>query len=257
MYVNVLAAVVHAASETAGAAGSHAAGGTGAGVLNMVLSAGVVVQAIMAGLVAMSVLCWGIVILKARLFQKARKESEKFSKLFLDQTSYDTLLDDSRAFGRSYLAHIFRVGYAEMKRVKETLGGGDGLPRFREEPEIVLENVNRAIQGAAVANRRRMKRFLPILATTGSTAPFVGLFGTVWGIMTSFQDIGARGSANLAVVAPGISEALIATAMGLAAAIPAVAAYNYFSNRIQLIDDEMVQFSIEFLNSLKRDLIRP
>lgn len=107
-----------------------------------------------------------------------------------------------------------------------------------------------------MAERQRFERFLPLLATTGSTAPFIGLFGTVWGIMVSFQDIGMKGAANLAVVAPGISEALVATAMGLAAAIPAVVAYNQFANRIRRVESEMNHFSAEFLNLLKRDLMR-
>lgn len=107
-----------------------------------------------------------------------------------------------------------------------------------------------------MAERQRLERFLPLLATTGSTAPFIGLFGTVWGIMTSFQEIGLKGAANLAVVAPGISEALVATAMGLAAAIPAVVAYNHFSNRIRMLENEMSHFSADFLNMLKRDLMR-
>ena len=119
-----------------------------------------------------------------------------------------------------------------------------------------MENVDRAIQGGIMAERQRFERFLPLLATTGSTAPFIGLFGTVWGIMVSFQDIGLKGAANLAVVAPGISEALVATAMGLAAAIPAVVAYNQFANRIRMIESEMNHFSAEFLNLLKRDLMR-
>jgi biopolymer transport protein TolQ len=97
---------------------------------------------------------------------------------------------------------------------------------------------------------------LTFLATTGNTAPFIGLFGTVWGIMNSFHSIGLRGGANLAVVAPGISEALIATAAGLAAAIPAVMAYNYFSNQVRVLESEMSNFSSDFLNIIERDLFK-
>ena len=96
----------------------------------------------------------------------------------------------------------------------------------------------------------------PFLATTGNTAPFIGLFGTVWGIMNSFHGIGLRGSASLAVVAPGISEALVATAAGLAAAIPAVIAFNYFMNKIRIVETEMQSFSADFLNIIERDIIR-
>ena len=106
------------------------------------------------------------------------------------------------------------------------------------------------------AERHRLESFLPLLATTGSTAPFIGLFGTVWGIMTSFHEIGLKGAANLAVVAPGISEALIATAIGLVAAIPAVVGYNHFSTKIRGIENEMSHFSADYLNMLKSDLMR-
>ena len=114
----------------------------------------------------------------------------------------------------SHLAQIFRVGYAELNRMGKSLETRN-LLELSANPEVLLENVERAIQGGMTSERQRFERFLPLLATTGSTAPFIGLFGTVWGIMTSFQEIGIKGAANLAVVAPGISEALIATAIGL------------------------------------------
>ncbi len=155
---------------------------------------------------------------------------------------------------QSHLAAVFRAGYAELKRVSGLLESR-GLQAFKDYPEILLENVDRAIQGGVISKRKRLQRFLPFLATTGSTAPFIGLFGTVWGIMTSFQEIGIKGSANLAVVAPGISEALVATAMGLAAAIPAVVANNHFANKIQTIEDDMLHFSSDFLNALRTDLM--
>jgi biopolymer transport protein TolQ len=101
-----------------------------------------------------------------------------------------------------------------------------------------------------------MTQYVPFLATTGNTAPFIGLFGTVWGIMNSFVGIGRMGSANLAVVAPGISEALVATAAGLAAAIPAVIAFNYFMSKIRVVESELVSFSADFLNIIERDILR-
>jgi biopolymer transport protein TolQ len=101
-----------------------------------------------------------------------------------------------------------------------------------------------------------MTQMVPFLATTGNTAPFIGLFGTVWGIMNSFVGIGKMGSANLAVVAPGISEALVATAAGLAAAIPAVIAFNYFMSKIRVVESELQSFSADFLNIVERDILR-
>ena len=115
-----------------------------------------------------------------------------------------------------------------------------------------LDAINRAMRRAAGSEIERMERYLPFLATTASSAPFIGLFGTVWGIMTSFQSIGAQGSANLAVVAPGISEALVATAAGLGAAIPAVMGYNFYVNRVKYWASEMDGFSLDLLNALAR-----
>ncbi len=115
-----------------------------------------------------------------------------------------------------------------------------------------MGTIKRALDQASIAEQARLEKTLGFLATTGSTAPFIGLFGTVWGIMNSFREIGLRGSANLATVAPGISEALIATAFGLVAAIPAVIAYNYFLGKIRMINAEMDNFSSEFLNIRER-----
>jgi len=121
---------------------------------------------------------------------------------------------------------------------------------------VHFENIPRALRAAMNSQVTRLGYALTFLATTGNTAPFIGLFGTVWGIMNSFHNIGIRGGASLAVVAPGISEALIATAAGLAAAIPSVIAYNYFSNQVRVLESEMNNFSSDFLNIIERDLLK-
>jgi biopolymer transport protein TolQ len=118
------------------------------------------------------------------------------------------------------------------------------------------DNVQRALRRAIATEMTRMTQMIPFLATTGNTAPFIGLFGTVWGIMNSFVGIGQMGSANLAVVAPGISEALVATAAGLAAAIPAVIAFNFFMSKIRVVESELQSFSADFLNIIERDILR-
>ena len=118
------------------------------------------------------------------------------------------------------------------------------------------DNVQRALRRAITTEMTRMTQMVPFLATTGNTAPFIGLFGTVWGIMNSFASIGQKGSANLAVVAPGISEALVATAAGLAAAIPAVIAFNFFMSKIRVVESELQSFSADFLNIIERDILR-
>lgn len=240
--------MAHTTAEVAG--GLPASEGTG--ILDMVLHAGPMVRAIMAGLLVLSLVCWAIIASKSLQLRRAKRESETFVDLFIKCDDLGTLFKEAEGFEESHLAHIFRVGYGELNRVTELLTG-KGVKNFVNHADLLLENVDRSIQGGVISKRKRLQRLLPFLATTGSTAPFIGLFGTVWGIMTSFQDIGMKGSANLAVVAPGISEALVATAMGLAAAIPAVVAYNHFSNRIEQVEDEMLQFVSDFLNTLKTD----
>ncbi len=242
----------HAASEMTAAPAPYQRTG---GILEMVGHAGPMVKFVLFALLALSVSCWFVILLKVRLFRRAQKESKEFIELFRQRKNYVGVYRDSEYLEDSHLAQIFRTGYAELNRLSKSLET-KSLQELKVNPEILLENVDRAIQGGIMAERQRFERFLPLLATTGSTAPFIGLFGTVWGIMVSFQDIGLKGSANLAVVAPGISEALVATAMGLAAAIPAVVGYNQFSNRIRMIESEMNHFSAEFLNLLKRDLMR-
>ena len=130
-------------------------------------------------------------------------------------------------------------------------------PTFAFSPRFAgTDNVKRALRRAINTEMTRMTQMVPFLATTGNTTPFIGLFGTVWGIMTSFHSIGQKGSASLAVVAPGISEALVTTAAGLVAAIPAVIAFNYFMSKIRIVETEMQSFSADFLNIIERDIMR-
>jgi len=228
---------------------------SGDSVMDMIFNAGPMVKLVLLILMALSVACWCVIVLKYRTIRRARLESAEFISLFRQRKNYSALYRDSEKLVDSHLAEIFRVGYAELSRVGKSLETRN-LLELSANPEVLLENVERAIQGGMTSERQRLERFLPLLATTGSTAPFIGLFGTVWGIMTSFQEIGLRGAANLAVVAPGISEALVATAIGLGAAIPAVVAYNHFSTKIRGIENEMSHFSADYLNMLKRDLMR-
>lgn len=129
-------------------------------------------------------------------------------------------------------------------------------PSGQEVQTVWLDNMERALRSAINGEVQRLEKSLSLLATTGNSAPFIGLFGTVWGIMIAFQGIGLKGSATLAVVAPGISEALIATAAGLAAAIPAVVAYNHFTNKVRNLETEMTNFANDFLNIVRRDFFR-
>ena len=144
----------------------------------------------------------------------------------------------------SPVAAVFSSGYHEFMKAKDSRASDD-----------VLENIERALRRSSTNELTLLEKRVPFLATTGSSAPFIGLFGTVWGIMNSFLNIGAKGATNLAVVAPGISEALIATAVGLFAAIPAVIGYNYCASKIRLLHREMENFSSDFLNSVKRQAV--
>ncbi len=251
MIMESLLTTVYAAAEAMPAATPRA----GVGVLGMMAHAGLMVKFVLIVLIVLSVSCWCVIFIKIRVTRKARKESESFISFFRQRRSYAALFKESQQFHDSHLGEIFRLGYLELTRLSKSLES-KGFQELRTNPEIILENVDRAMQGGIMSERQRLERFLPLLATTGSTAPFIGLFGTVWGIMTSFQDIGITGAASLAVVAPGISEALVATAIGLAAAIPAVVAYNHFSNSIRVMENEMVHFAADFINLLKRDLMK-
>jgi len=229
-------------------------------ILNMVWNAGPVVKGVLFLLLAFSVITWAIIFMKYRVIHRARKETNRFHEIFWRSKSLAAAYAESKDLKHSPVAEVFRVGYQELGRLykvhEETeypsREGGDlmtaNLVRF--------ENLPRSMRAAMNAQVTRLGYALTFLATTGNTAPFIGLFGTVWGIMPSFRDIGLRGGASLAVVAPGISEALIATAAGLAAAIPAVIAYNYFSSQVRILESEMSNFSSDFLNLVERDRIK-
>lgn len=230
--------------------------GAANGVTDMIWNAGPMVKLVLLALVAMSLGCWGVVLVKFKLFRRAEKQSEDFYELYRQKKSFGLLYRESQALGESYLAQVFRSGYTEWGRVTRMLESLGSVEPAAWSGEEALSTVEKAMEGAMLLEVRRLERFLPLLATTGNTAPFIGLFGTVWGIMTSFHHIGLKGAANLAVVAPGISEALVATAIGLFAAIPAVIFFNYFMNRIQAIQGQMQYFAGDFYTVLKREWVR-
>lgn len=221
-------------------------------VIRMVLDAGPMVKLVMVILVAFSVACWAIIIAKYREFTAARTESKQFLDLFWRSKSLSSLYQETKGLRNSPLAQVFRAGYGELTKLAQVRGGeaeAAGDPAG-------LDNLHRALGKTGRSEVVRLSGTLGFLATAGNTAPFIGLFGTVWGIMNSFHGIGLTGSASLAAVAPGISEALIATAAGLATAIPAVAFYNYYLNRVRLFEEEMEGFSAELINLVRRDSLR-
>lgn len=234
-----------------------AGGNPSSNIMDMVLGAGAVVKLVLAILVLLSIACWAVIFLKHRLLKKANQESSRFLNLFWNSKNLATVYRESKKMENSPLAEIFRVGYMELGRLSKS-----GDTERRDNPSdlklktILMDNMERALRSAVNGEVQRLEKALSLLATTGNSAPFIGLFGTVWGIMVAFQGIGLKGSATLAVVAPGISEALIATAAGLAAAIPAVVAYNHFINKVRNLETEMINFSNDFLNIVRRDLVR-
>lgn len=204
-------------------------------VLGLIAEAGQVVQGVLLILFFFSVISWAIIGRKLADLKRIRQESARFLRLFRSGTEASEVYKSSRILRRSPLCGVFRSGYELIYGEGERQGVWSGD----------REDLRRALDAAAAEQMAGLERHLLFLATVGNVSPFIGLFGTVWGIMSSFQNIGARGSASLAVVAPGIAEALIATAMGLAAAVPAVIAYNYFLGRIEAIQREVDQFAVE------------
>ncbi len=186
-----------------------------------------------------------------------------FTDFFWNSKDFSEAFVRSKELEGSPVARVFQIGYLELKKSTQSGTGLDGVKSKRADgdfspvrPFVGIENVNRSLRRAINSEITRMSQMVPFLATTGNTAPFIGLFGTVWGIMNSFHNIGLRGAANLAVVAPGISEALVATAAGLAAAIPSVIAFNYFFQKISTIESEMQSFASDLLNIIERDIFR-
>jgi len=212
---------------------------------------GLVVKLVLIILIFFSVVSWAIIFYKLLQVHRANNESERFLEFFWKTKRFDAVNAQLDRFTNTPLSVLFNEGYAELKRVVEK---GDQ----REEHDAMstelggIENIARALRRATTSEITRLEKYVTFLATTGSTAPFIGLFGTVWGIMNAFKGIGETGSASLAVVAPGIAEALIATAIGLVAAIPAVMGYNHFQHKIKVLIASMDNFSTEFLNIVQR-----
>lgn len=198
-------------------------------VIQIILQAGYVVKAVLVMLLFFSIVSWTIIFHKWRHFNSADKETYSFLRLYEATPTPKELFSSSKKFAVSPLSGLFRAVYAEKT--------------YTEKDEL-----KRMLKRYATLESAKLERYLNFLATTGSTTPFIGLFGTVWGIMNAFRGIGAAGSASLAVVAPGIAEALIATAVGLVAAIPAVIAYNYYLSRANRMIIEMEDFSAELVD---------
>jgi len=234
-------------------------------VFKMILGAGLMVQFVLLLLFVFSVTSWAIILLKFRYLRRAFSESANFTEFFWKSRSLSDAFARSKQLRTSPVARVFRIGYLELKKLDQSgvpfSSGGEPEQEGASGGGLAsrssgLDNVRRALRRATRSEVTKMTQLVPFLATTGNTTPFIGLFGTVWGIMNSFHGIGLRGSASLAVVAPGISEALVATAAGLAVAIPAVIFFNYFMNRIRVLESELESFSADFVNIIEREMLR-
>jgi len=221
--------------------------------LELVLNAGPVVKLVLMVLVYFSVVSWAIIFYKSVSIHRAMRDSHDFLDFFWAKKRFDLIGQGLKKYPHSPLTILFREGYQEMIKTQRRREGEEET--FAAELPMT-DTVARALRRATTGETHRLEKFLTFLATTGSTAPFIGLFGTVWGIMDSFHGIGQTGSASLAVVAPGISEALVATAIGLVAAIPAVVGYNHFVNKVNILTGEMDNFCQEFLNIIERQTRR-
>ena len=239
-------------------AGLLAVGATGAAggddLLTMVTGSGPVVQGVLYLLVFFSIASWGVILYKARQIRAARRVSNRFIEAFWETKNLTTIHAASQEMGQSPVAQVFRAGYQELVRLTRA-------KRQAEDAQLSTElggvaNVERAMRRAATQQLTQLERALTFLATTASATPFIGLFGTVWGIMHAFLGLSTTQSSTIQAVAPGIAEALIATATGLFAAIPAVVAYNSFSRQIRVLSAEMDNFAFEFLNIAERHFLK-
>lgn len=217
--------------------------------MSLIAQSGPMAKMVLLLLVAASVLCWAIIISKWRTMKRAQMQNTRFLEVFWHGKNLDEILNKVDKYPASPVAAVFKSGVKELKKLNSA------EIEVKNSASEGVENIYRALIRSANAEIAGLEKHLSWLATTASAAPFVGLFGTVWGIMNSFQNIGITGSANLAVVAPGISEALITTATGIAAAIPAVIAYNHFSGQIKRLSVDVECFSQDFLNIIQRSFM--
>jgi biopolymer transport protein TolQ len=245
---SVLALQVQDAAPTAGS--YH--------VLEIIRSSTPINQGVLAILVLFSIASWAIIFFKSWEFGRVARQTRTFLEVFRKSSKFSEVNAVCPSLPSTPLVGVFQAGYAELNaqfRVTGTANSAGGNPSAVATRPILksLDAVDRALIRAATAEVNRLEKRVTFLATCASVSPYIGLFGTVVGIMIAFQRIGATGSTNLAVVAPGISEALIATALGLFAAIPAVLAYNHFTHRVKEFSAAMDDFALEFLNIAERN----
>jgi len=221
-------------------------------IISLVLHASLVVKVVLAVLLVFSAASWGIIAFKSSNLRRAARQNSAFLTVFRKSSRFSEVQASCGSLPLSPLVGLFQSGYAELTAQMRTQADrpaeSGGRPTLRS-----LEGVDRALLRASTTEIARLEHRIAFLATTASITPYIGLFGTVWGIMTAFQAIGSAGSTSLGVVAPPIAEALVATALGLFAAIPAVYFYNDLTSRVKAFANEMEDFSLEFLTIAERN----
>jgi biopolymer transport protein TolQ len=207
-------------------------------------------------LILLVALCIFVIFYKLIHISQAQGQSIRFLDRFWESRRLDETYQAAEKMKRSPIAAMFRAGYVELSKVKrgsqqqQDMGMNSNVSMHDRAGDA--DNVERALARARLSENTKLENLLPFLATTGSAAPFIGLFGTVWGIMEAFLAIAAKGSAELGEVSQPIAEALVTTALALASAVPAVVAYNYFQRRLKVLNAEMTNFSNDFMNIVKR-----
>ncbi len=222
-------------------------GETELGTWDIIAKSDPMVKFVLVILVLFSIISWAIILFKGIVLMRARRSSDRFVEFFWNSSSFEEAFTASSKFGGASVAQVFKAGYGEMKKVQDKKGKGDGPTHLS-----TIDVVARAMRRETSVQVASLERLVPFLATVGSASPFIGLFGTVWGIMQAFQKIGATGETSIQAIGGPISEALIATAIGLFAAIPAVMFYNYFVGRVRAVGQAMDNFTYDFLNIVER-----
>ena len=224
-------------------------------VLEIIRHSTLINQGVLAILVLFSIVSWAIILFKSLEYKKVERQTRTFLDVFRKSAKFSEVNAVCPSLPETPLVGVFQAGYAELNAQFRLTAPAQSNPSSNPGRPILksLDAVDRALIRAATAEISKLEKRLTFLATAASVSPYIGLFGTVVGIMIAFQRIGATGSTNLAIVAPGISEALIATAMGLFAAIPAVLAYNHFTHRVKEFAAVLDDFALEFLNIAERN----
>jgi biopolymer transport protein TolQ len=227
----------------------------GGGVIGLIRESSPTAKIVLAILVVFSILSWGIILYKLWSFNRIQSQTTKFLDIFRRSSKFSEVQGVCQSLSQSPLVGIFLSGYAELNlQLRQGAGGATNPPTPSPRPVLKsLAAVDRALMRASNVEVIKLEQRITFLATTAAVTPFIGLFGTVFGIISAFQGIGATGSTSLDVVAPGIAEALVTTAAGLAAAIPAVYFYNLFTQRVKTLATNMDDFTLEFLNIVERN----